>query len=446
MKNLKIGLISLGCDKNRVDSEILLAKVKAKHEIVNDPKKADVIIVNTCGFIEASKQESIDTILEMAKYKTEYNCKVLAATGCLSQRYGKELLELLPEVDIFLGTNDYSKFNEYIDQYLEKQSRICMCNYSDSVINEGERVLTTQQHVAYLRIAEGCDNFCTYCIIPKIRGKFRSRTMENIVKEAEALAANGAKELILIAQDTTMYGKDLYGASKTHELIRALSQISGIEWIRLLYCYPEELTDELMDEIAQNPKVCKYLDIPMQHVSNSVLKRMGRRSSKEQITGQINKLREKIDGIVLRTSLIVGFPGETDEEFNELKKFVEDMKLDNLGVFEYSPEEGTPAARMTDMMIDESVKRSRRNAIMKLQQKITTQINESKSGKLYDVLIEKFDGENYIGRSYEMAPEIDGVIYVTSKDELNVGSFVSVKITDNTEYDLIGVVNDESCQ
>lgn len=439
MEKFKIGLVSLGCDKNRVDSEIILANLNNSCEIVNDPKIADVIIVNTCGFIEASKQESIDTILEMANYKEKYNCKILVVTGCLSQRYGKELLELMPEIDILLGTNDYTRLNEYIEQYMKDHNKIYMCNYSDKIINEGERILSTPKYSAYIRIAEGCDNFCTYCIIPKIRGKFRSRPMENILREAKSLAIQGVKEIILIAQDTTMYGKDIYGSSKTHELVKSMAEIEGIKWIRLLYCYPEEITEELINEMATNIKVCKYLDIPIQHISDNVLKRMGRRSSKAEITSIINKLRERIPNITLRTSIIVGFPGETEEDINILKDFLIENKLDNVGVFKYSQEEGTPAALMGDQ-IEEDVKEKRRSEVMLLQKSIMERKNKNKLNKVYQVLVENFDGQYYIGRNCEMSPEIDGAIYFKCDKMLSVGDIISVRIIDIHDYDLIGVV------
>ena len=315
MKKYKVGMVSLGCDKNRVDAEIILGRMSEQYEITNNPKEADIIIVNTCGFIESAKQESIDTILEMAEYKNKYKCKMLIATGCLTQRYGKELQELMPEIDITLGVNDYEKINEYIMNFINNDEKLIEVNYSDQKINEGIRILTTKSHTAYLRIAEGCNNFCTYCIIPKIRGKFRSRDKESIIKEAELLSKSGVKELILIAQDLTMYGTDLYGGQKLHELLRELSKVDGIEWIRLLYCYPEEIYDELIDEIANNNKVVKYLDLPIQHISNNILRLMARKTSKEAIINKIETLRKRIPDIVVRTSLIVGFPGETEEDF-----------------------------------------------------------------------------------------------------------------------------------
>lgn len=444
MSKYKVGIVSLGCDKNRVDSEIMLAKVKGNYEITNNPKEADIIMVNTCGFIDKAKQESIDTILEMAEYKEKYNCKLLIATGCLTQRYGNELKELMPEIDLLLGVNDYEKINEYICNFIEKREvKELTCNYSDENINEGERILTTDSSMAYLRIAEGCNKFCTYCIIPKIRGKFRSRKMENILKEAEALASQGVKELILIAQDTSRYGTDIYGEKKLHELINEISKIEGIEWIRVLYCYPEEIYDELIDEIIDNPKVCKYLDMPIQHISNKVLKGMGRKTTKESIINTIEKLRARDENFIIRTSLIVGFPGETEECFEELKDFIKTYKLDKVGVFTYSQEEGTPAAKMSNQ-IDEEVKVAREEELMKIQMEVSKELNRKKLGKSYDVLIEGFSGECYYGRGREQAPEIDGNILIYSEIELQIGAIYSVNIIDMFEYDLVGVVHNES--
>ena len=442
MKKYKVGMVSLGCDKNRVDAEIILGRMSEQYEITNNPKEADIIIVNTCGFIESAKQESIDTILEMAEYKNKYKCKMLIATGCLTQRYGKELQELMPEIDITLGVNDYEKINEYIMNFINNDEKLIEVNYSDQKINEGIRILTTKSHTAYLRIAEGCNNFCTYCIIPKIRGKFRSRDKESIIKEAELLSKSGVKELILIAQDLTMYGTDLYGGQKLHELLRELSKVEGIEWIRLLYCYPEEIYDELIDEIANNNKVVKYLDLPIQHISSSVLKKMGRRTNKEAIINKIDTLRSKVPGIALRTSLIVGFPGETDENFEELEKFLENYKLENVGVFAYSQEEDTPAAKM-ECQVDEEVKIQRQKKLMVVQRNVVKEQNKLKIGKIYDTIIDGKNGEYYIGRSYEMAPEIDGLIYIKKEKSLNLGDIVKVKIHDVMEYDLTGEVLDE---
>lgn len=446
MEKLKIGLISLGCDKNRIDSEIILKNINADNVIVNDPREADVIIVNTCGFIESSKQESIDTILEMAEYKNKYNCKLLVVTGCLTQRYGKELTELLPEADIMLGVNDYNKLNESIQKcIIDKESKFFSFNYSDLTINEGDRILTTESYTAYLRISEGCDNFCTYCVIPKIRGRYRSRNIENILKEAKSLADQGAKEIILVAQDTTRYGIDIYGKKMLPELVREVSKIDGIEWVRILYCYPEEITDELIDEIANNSRVCKYLDIPIQHISNDILKLMGRRGRKEEIVGNIKKLREKVKDLVIRTSIIVGFPGETEENFEELKEFIKETKFGKLGVFRYSQEEGTPAAAMENQ-IDEEIKKKREEELMILQQGISKELNASKVGNTYKVIVEGKEENLWYGRNYEMAPQIDGLVYFESKKVISKGAMVNVKITSSYEYDLIGVVCDESCE
>lgn len=444
MDKFKIGVVSLGCDKNRVDAEIMIGKLTNEFSIVSDAKIADIIIVNTCGFIEASKQESINTIVEMAEYKEKHNCKILVVTGCLSGRYGKELMELLPEVDIMLGTNDYETLINDIREFIKNKEKICSCNYSDSIINEGDRVLTTPNYSAYLRIAEGCNNFCTYCIIPKIRGKYRSRKIENIIKEGEELAKRGVKELIVVAQDTTRYGSDIYGEKKLPELLRELSKIEGVEWIRVLYCYPEEISDDLINELASNDKICKYLDLPMQHISNSVLKRMGRRGSKEEIIEVINKLKERIEGVVIRTSIIVGFPGENEADFEELKDFVQEMKIDKLGVFKYSPEEGTPAAIMKEQIVDE-IKEQREEDIMILQQAVSLSLNEQKIGKTYKVIVEGFNGNMWYGRNYEMTPEIDGAIYFEADKNLKVGEFVNIKINRCLEYDLIGDVCYESC-
>ena len=442
MKKYKVGMVSLGCDKNRVDSELILGSINKHYEITNDAKEADIIIVNTCGFIESAKQESIDTILEMAEYKNKYKCKMLIATGCLTQRYGDELLDLIPEIDILMGVNDYMKLHRLILDFIKDQKRVSSASYSDEGINEGIRLLTTKQHTAYVRIAEGCNNFCTYCIIPKIRGKFRSRLEKNILDEVNMLVNNGVKEIILIAQDLTDYVVDIYGKRMLHDLISKISKVEGVEWIRLLYCYPEEITDELIEEIAKNEKVVKYLDLPIQHISSDVLKKMGRRTNKEAIISKINTLRSKVPGIALRTSLIVGFPGETEENFEELERFLEDYKLENVGVFAYSQEEDTPAAKM-DCQIDEEVKSQRQKKLMAIQREVVKTQNKLKIGNVYDTIIDGNNGEYYIGRSYEMAPEIDGLIYIKKEKSLNLGDMVKVKVIDVMEYDLMGEVLDE---
>jgi ribosomal protein S12 methylthiotransferase len=442
----KVGLVSLGCDKNRVDSEIILGKMSNEYEITNNPKNADIIIVNTCGFIESAKQESIDTILEMANYKVNYNCKLLIATGCLTQRYGEELGKLIPEIDIMLGVNDYNKINELITEFIDgNKLALELLNFSDENINEGKRILTTQKESAYIRIAEGCNNFCTYCIIPKIRGKFRSRKMENIINEAKDLSESGVKEIILIAQDTTLYGSDIYGEKSLHLLIRELTKIEGIKWIRILYCYPEEIYDELIEEMAANDKVVKYLDLPIQHISDNILKLMGRKTSKQDIVNKINKLRKKITDVILRTTFIVGFPKETEEDFKEIIDFLKEYKLEKVGVFTYSQEENTPAAKM-DGQIEENIKNRRAEELMAVQKEVSEETNKLKIGKLYDILVEGYNGEHYYGRSYEMAPEIDANVLFKSPKSIKPGEFIKVKIVDNMDYDLVGVVVDESCK
>lgn len=443
MSKFKVGMVSLGCDKNRVDSELILGSINKFYEITNNPKEAEIIIINTCGFIESAKQESIDTILEMAEYKKTHKCKMIIATGCLTQRYGDELLELIPEIDILMGVNDYMKLHKLIVDFIKTEQRVSSTTYKDEGVNEGERILTTNSHTAYLRIAEGCNNFCTYCIIPKIRGKFRSRSKESILAEATSLVNQGVKEIILIAQDLTNYGEDLYGKNELHVLINEISNIKGLEWIRLLYCYPEEITDELIEVIANNPKVMKYLYLPIQHISNNILKMMARKTNKETIIGKINLLREKVPGITLRTSLIVGFPGETEEDFNELCRFLKNYKLDNVGVFTYSQEEGTAAAKLPNQ-VDEDVKNKRKEKLMNIQRGIVKDLNKLKIGNIYDTIIDGSTGEYYIGRNYEMAPEIDGLIYITKGKVLKKGDIIKVKITNIMEYDLVGDVWNES--
>jgi len=445
VKKLKVGLISLGCDKNRIDSEIILSKLSEGYEITNEENEADIIIVNTCGFIETSKQESINAILEMAKYKTNYSCKVLVATGCLTQRYGSELLELIPELDFILGVNDYDRLKSFIEEKISGNTIETKINYSDSNINEGKRILTTGKQTAYLRISEGCSNNCSYCIIPRIRGKYRSRTKESILKEAEDLVSSGVKELILVAQDTTRYGIDIYNKKVLHELLRDLSKIKGIKWIRILYCYPEEIYDELIDEIANNEIICNYLDIPIQHISNNILRAMRRRTKKEIIKERISAMKERIPSLILRTSIIVGFPGETEEDFQELKDFVKEIKFDKLGVFKYSQEEDTDAAKLGNQIPDE-IKEEREKTLMLIQQEVSAEVNTNKIGRVYEVIVEDKDVEYYYGRSFETSPEIDGEVFIKPDRDLKIGEFVKVKIVDSLEYDLIGVVYDESCK
>lgn len=402
---------------------------------------ADIIIINTCGFIDSSKEESINTILEAANYK-DNNLKALVVTGCLSQRYKGDLLKELPEIDIMLGVNDYDKLSEAIEKYISKKEKSVYVSYSDSVINTGDRILTTSQKTAYLRIAEGCNNFCTYCIIPKIRGKYRSRKFEDIISEAENLAKGGTKEILLIAQDTSIYGSDLYGRKRISELIDNLSEIDGIEWIRLLYCYPENIDEDLIYQFKNNPKLVPYIDMPIQHINDRILKLMARRTSRQGIIDVINKLRKAVPDITIRTSLIVGFPGETDGEFIELKDFLNEFKLEKVGVFKYSREEDTPAYNFKDQ-ISENDKQKREKELMLAQQEVSRNNNLKKYNKVYKVLVESYDGVYYKGRNFEMAPDIDGSIFIKSDKNLEYGNFYNILITKSLNYDLIGVVADE---
>lgn len=437
-KKYKIGLVSLGCDKNRVDSEIALGVLRAKYQIVQDPIEADIIIVNTCGFIEDAKKESIDTIFEMARFKTEGNCKLLMATGCLTQRYGEELMKEMPELDIILGVNSYDKIDEYVAKFIDNKERIIDTSYSDLNINDGKRILTTSfGSTAYLRISEGCSKNCTYCIIPKIRGTYRSRQKENILEEAKKLVSTGVREIIIIAQDTTMYGTDIYGKQVLHELLDEISKIEELKWIRVMYMYPEGIYDELLETFSKNYKLLNYFDMPIQHISDSVLKRMGRLTNSSKIKSIIDRIREKTENPVIRTSLIVGFPGETEEEFDELINFVEEYKLDKVGVFTYSKEEGTAAYHMKNH-IAKATKTKRREILMEIQQNVSYNINKDKIGRTYEVLVESRDEEFYLGRNYEMAPEIDGYVLIRTNKDLIAGSFITLKINDAYEYDLIG--------
>ncbi len=435
---LNIGVVSLGCDKNRVDSEIILGKLKGKYKIINDPKEADIIIVNTCGFIQSAKDESIATILEMADFKKE-RCKLLVVTGCLSARYGKELMENLPEVDIMLGVNNYDILIEKIDDFFKSKEKIVLTDYSDSNINYGERILTTQNTTAYLRIAEGCDNNCTYCVIPKIRGRYRSRRIEDLINEAKALCDNGVREIILIAQDTTYYGRDIYGENSLSDLLNELSKIEKLKWIRILYCYPEEITIALIDEMRENKKVCHYIDIPLQHISNKILKAMGRKSSKQRVEQLIEYIRYQMPDIVIRTSLIVGFPQESEEDFKELKDFLIKYKIQNVGVFKYSKEEGSAAANMKNH-ISNKIKNKREEEIMTIQNKISKDLNKAYIGKEMEVLIEGRNKDHFYGRNEYMAPDIDGKVLVKSNKDLNIGEFYKVKIVKSLSYDLIGEI------
>ena len=416
---MNILFISLGCDKNLVDSEVMLGLLAAKgYRMVDDEMQADIIIVNTCCFIHDAKEESIQTILEMAQYKTDGRLKVLVVTGCLAQRYQQEILDEIPEVDAVLGTTSYDKIVEAVEEALAGKGHVEVEDIDALPLVDTRRLVTTGGHFAYLKIAEGCDKHCTYCIIPKIRGDFRSVPMERLVKEAGELAEQGVKELILVAQETTLYGKDLYGEKSLHRLLRELCRISGIRWIRLLYCYPEEIDENLIQIMKEEKKICHYLDLPIQHANDDILKRMGRRTSKNQLEEIIGRLRREIPDIALRTTLITGFPGETKEQHEELMEFVDEMEFDRLGVFTYSPEEDTPAAGMPDQ-VPEEVKEERQAEIMELQQEIVFDQAEAMIGREVLVMIEgKVADENaYVGRTYKDAPNVDGLIFINTEAE-----------------------------
>ena len=444
--NYLVSFVSLGCDKNLVDSEHMLGLLnQGGFSLTGEEQKADVIVVNTCCFIEDAKKESIENILEVASYKENGSCKALIVTGCMAQRYKDEILNEISEVDAVVGTTSYDKIVEIANSVLtQKGIKTQTFDIIDREMLDGmPRILTTAGYFAYVKIAEGCDKHCTYCIIPKLRGKYRSRKMDKIKKEVQKLANDGVSEIILVAQDTTEYGRDLNDETLT-KLIQEISPIEGIEWIRILYCYPESITDELIEEIKTNPKVCKYLDIPIQHASTSVLRRMARKSSLEQLKERLGKLRQEIPNIALRTTLIVGFPGETEEDFEILYNFVKEMRFDRLGVFTYSQEEDTPAASFNDQ-IPENIKSKRRDSIMALQHSISSELTAQKIGKTMKVLIEGkiTDEDVYIGRTYQDAPEIDGEVFVEYEGELISGDFVDVRITASNDYDLIGEIVDE---
>ena len=437
---MNILFISLGCDKNLVDSEVMLGLLDKKgYQIVDSEEDADIIVVNTCCFIHDAKEESIQTILEMAEYKKEGKLKALIVTGCLAQRYQQEIIDEIPEVDAVLGTTSYDHIVEAVEEALAGNGHVVLEDVDALPDVKEKRLVTTGGHYAYMKIAEGCDKHCTYCIIPKLRGNYRSVPMEKLLAEAKDLADQGVKELILVAQETTVYGKDLYGEKSLHKLLRELCKISGIQWIRILYCYPEEIYDELIQTIKEENKVCHYLDLPIQHASDAVLKRMGRRTSKAQLVGIIEKLRKEIPDISLRTTLITGFPGETQEQHEELKDFVDEMEFDRLGVFTYSPEEDTPAATMADQ-IPEEVKEERQAELMELQQEIAFDLAEDMVGREVLVMIEgKVADENaYVGRTYKDAPNVDGLIFINTDEELMSGDFARVRVTGALEYDLIG--------
>ena len=437
---MNILFISLGCDKNLVDSEVMLGLLDREgYQIVDDEAMADVIVVNTCCFIHDAKEESIQAILEAAEYKETGRLKALIVTGCLAQRYQKEIVEEIPEVDAVLGTASYDKIAEAVKEALAGHPCMEMEDIDALPLVDAKRLVTTGGHYAYLKIAEGCDKHCTYCIIPKIRGNFRSVPMERLMKEAEALAGQGVKELILVAQETTLYGKDIYGEKSLHRLLRELCTIEGLRWIRILYCYPEEIYDELIQVIKEEKKICHYLDLPIQHANDEILKRMGRRTSKKQLTEVIEKLREEIPDITLRTTLITGFPGETDAQHEELMEFVDEMEFERLGVFTYSPEEDTPAAVMPDQ-IPEERKADRRAELMELQQDIVFEQADAMVGRKVLVMIEgKVADENaYVGRTYKDAPGVDGLIFINTEEELMSGDFAMAEVTGASEYDLIG--------
>ena len=447
---MKILFVSLGCDKNLVDTEKMLGILGGDgFQFTDSEEEADVIIINTCCFIGDAKEESVNTILEMARCKEEGRCKALLVTGCLAQRYKDEILTEIPEVDGILGTSSYDQIGAMVKQILEEKKEHVSCFRDINALprTDGGRMVTTGGHYAFLKIAEGCDKHCTYCIIPSLRGSYRSVPMEDLLQEARGLAAQGVKELILVAQETTLYGVDLYGEKSLPRLLRELAKIPGIQWIRIQYCYPEEITDELIQVIREEEKVCHYLDIPIQHASDPVLKRMGRRTNQEELRRIIGKLRKEIPDIAIRTTLISGFPGETEEDHEELMAFVDEMEFERLGVFAYSLEEDTPAAQMPDQ-VPQELKEERRDEIMELQQEIAFEKAESLVGRVLDVMIEGkvADEPAYVGRTYMHSPNVDALFFVNADLQLMSGDFVRVKVTGAAEYDLIGEVYDESAQ
>ncbi|CDE54930.1 ribosomal protein S12 methylthiotransferase RimO [Roseburia sp. CAG:303] len=437
---MKILFISLGCDKNLADSEQMLGILRNKgYEFTDDECEADIIVVNSCCFISDAKEESINTILDMAQCKTHYKCQALIVTGCLAERYKEEIYKEIPEVDAVIGTSSYDAIAEAVEQALEGKKPQVFKDLNRLPDIRTERVVTTGGYFAHLKIAEGCDKHCTYCIIPKVRGNYRSVPMENLLRQAKELAEKGVKELILVAQETTMYGKDIYGEKSLHKLLKELCKIQGIQFIRIMYCYPEEIYDELIQTMKEEQKICHYLDMPIQHCNDAILKKMGRRTNKKEIQEIVTKLREAIPDIILRTTLITGFPGETEDNFEEMMDFVDEMDFDRLGVFPYSPEEGTPAAEFPDQ-IDEEVKADRQCEIMELQQDIAFEKSERRIGQEMLAVIEgKVADENaYIGRTYMDAPNIDGYVFIHTDEALMTGDFVKVKITASSDYDLIG--------
>ena len=440
---MKILFVSLGCDKNLVDTENMLGILKNKgFEFTDDEWEADIIAINTCCFIGDAKQESINTILEMAEHKKDARCKVLVVAGCLAHRYQDEIIKEIPEVDAFVGTSSYDKIADMINSVLEEKG---ISNFVEDAnrmpMVEADRIVTTPGYYEYLKIAEGCDKHCTYCVIPKVRGSFRSFPIEYLVNQTKKLVEGGVKEIILVAQETTLYGVDLYGKKSLPKLLHNLGLIEGLEWIRILYCYPEEINDELIEAIKNEPKVCHYLDMPIQHASDNILKRMGRRTSKQELTDIVAKLRREIPDIALRTTLITGFPGETDVDHEEVMQFIDECEFDRLGVFTYSREEDTVAAQMPDQ-IDEEIKEKYRDELMQLQQEISADRSAAMIGRIVRVMIEGFIPEDntYVGRSYKDAPNVDGLVFVECDRELMSGDFIDVKITGSTEYYLIGTI------
>lgn len=437
---MKLGMVSLGCPKNLVDSEVMLGLIREKNfTVTNDPADAEIIIVNTCGFIESAKEESINTILQMSEYKTQGSCRYLIVTGCLSQRYADELAQSIPEVDAFVGTECFTDISWVIEQVMDGKKVLHMTRNTAEQPVEMPRMLTTPEYMAYLKIAEGCDNCCSYCIIPKLRGPYTSRSYEAVMAEAKELAASGIKEIIVVAQDTTRYGEDLYSKLMLPQLLKDLNDLEGIEWIRVMYCYPNNFTDELIEAFATLPKVCKYVDLPLQHASNSLLASMNRYDTKEQVEALLKKLRTSIPGIVIRTTFIVGFPGETEADFDELKEFVAAQRFENAGVFKYSQEEGTVAGAMPNQ-IPEEIKENRYHELMALQAEISEELHQDLEGQELDVVIEGFDEENLslaVARSYREAPDIDGNIFVENADNLHIGEFAKVRILQGFTYELV---------
>lgn len=442
---MKILFISLGCDKNLVDSEEMLGLLNSRgYTFTDDETEADVIIINTCCFINDAKEESVQTILEMAEYKKTGKCKALIVTGCMAQRYKQEILDEVSEVDQVLGTTAYEKIVEAVDEALAGSRGVEEKPLSYLPQTDAKRMVTTGGHYAYLKIAEGCNKCCTYCIIPKLRGRYRSVPMERLIEQAKELAAQGVKELILVAQETTVYGVDLYGKKSLHLLLEQLCQISGLRWIRILYCYPEEIYEDLIQTMKREEKICHYLDLPIQHASDAVLRRMGRRTTRADLEQIVTHLREEIPDIVLRTTLIAGFPGETEEQHQEVMEFIDEMEFDRLGVFTYSQEEDTPAASMPDQ-IDEETKLNWQEELMELQQEIAFDRAEGRTGSVVTAMIEGkvADEDAYVARTYGDAPNVDGLLFVQTTEELNSGDFVRVRITGAVEYDLIGELTED---